>query len=201
MSHDYKVAPKRRIDIEHYACAWRDALGVKHSCQAPDIIAILENDIPKLFTDFTLLVKDDQVMDGAEGYTEFEPTPSIVLSNSSYMSAGNHKGRGRWTAAHELGHLVLHKSAVPFERAIGAYTKIKQLAIFESAEWQANAFAAGFLMPEHLVRDFTDPGEIADFFSVSRQAAENRIKTLGLVSKRVIAPQVLETIQQIERRR
>jgi len=201
MSHDYKVPPKRRIDIEQYACAWRETLGVKHSCQAPDIIGLLENELPKLFTDFVLAIKDDWAMDGAEGYTEFEPTPSIVLSNSSYLSAGSHKGRGRWTAAHELGHLVLHKAAVPFERAGGTYTKVKQLAVFESAEWQANAFAAGFLMPEHLVRDFTDPGEIADFFSVSRQAAENRIKTLGLAPKRVIAPQILETIEQMERRR
>lgn len=200
MSHDYKVAPKRRIDIENYACAWRDALGVGNACQAPDMIALLENELPRLLNDFTLLVKDDEVMDSAEGYTEFEPAPCIVLSNSSYMSAGNHKGRGRWTAAHELGHLVLHKSAVPFERATGTYTKMKQLPVYESAEWQANAFAAGFLMPEYLVRDFADPSEIADFFSVSRQAAENRIKTLGLASKRVIAPQVLETIKQIDRR-
>jgi hypothetical protein len=200
MSHDYKASPKRRVEIEQYACAWRDALGVEHSCQAPDIVALLENELPKLFADFALVVKDDALMDGAEGYTEFEPTPRIVLSNSSYVSASNHKGRGRWTAAHELGHLVLHKSAVPLERATGNYGKIK-LEVFESAEWQANAFAAGFLMPEYLVRDFTDPGEIADFFSVSRQAAENRIKTLGLIPKRVINPQVLETIRQIERRR
>lgn len=200
MSHDYKVAPKRRVEIENYANAWRDALGVEHSCQAPDMLALLENELPRLFTDFALIVKDDQAMDGAEGYTEFEPTPRIVLSNSSYESAGNQLGRGRWTAAHELGHLVLHKSAVPFERALGEYTKVKQLAIFESAEWQANAFAAGFLMPEHLVRDYVNPCEVASFFSVSRQAAENRIKTLGLAPKRVIAPQVLEVIQRSGKR-
>lgn len=200
MSHEYRVPPKSRADIEHYSYAWRDALGVAHSCLVPDVIALLENELPKLFCDFALLVKDDQLMDGAEGYTEFEPSPRIVLSDSAYLSAGNHKGRGRWTAAHELGHLVLHKGAVPFERATGTYTKMRQLAVFESAEWQANAFAAGFLMPEHLIRDFTDAGEIADFFSVSRQAAENRIKTLGLSPRRAIAPQVVQAISQIERR-
>lgn len=200
MSHEYRVSPKSRMEIEQYACAWRDALGIAHSCQAPDIIAVLENELPKLFSDFVLQVKEDRYMDGAEGYTEFEPAPSIVLSDTAYESAGSHKGRGRWTAAHELGHLVLHKSAVPFERATGTYTKMRQLAVFESAEWQANAFAAGFLLPEHLVRDFSDATEIADFFSVSRQAAENRIKTLGLVSRRIVAPPVAEAISQIQRR-
>ncbi len=198
MSHEYRVSPKSRVEIEHYACAWRDALGVAHACYAPDLIGLLENELPKLFSDFALLVKEDRFMDGAEGYTEFEPTPNIVLSESSYTSAGNHHGRGRWTAAHELGHLVLHKSAVAFERATGSYTKMRKLAVFESAEWQANAFAAGFLMPEHLIRDFCDASEISDFFSVSRIAAENRIKTLGLVSKRVVTPQVADAILQIE---
>lgn len=200
MSHEYRVAPKSRSDIEHYAYAWRDALGVSSQCQAPDMIALLENELPKLFGDFALIAKQDQQMDGAEGYTEFEPTPRIVLSDTSYLDAANGKGRGRWTAAHELGHLVLHKGAVPFERATGLYTKMAKLRVFESAEWQANAFAAGFLMPEHLVREFTDPDEIADFFSVSRTAAENRIKTLGIVRRRIITPQVANAIQQIERR-
>ncbi len=199
MSHEYKVPPKSRAEIEHYACAWREALGIAHSCHAPDIITVLENDLPKLFSDFVLQVKEDRFMDGAEGYTEFEPIPRIVLSDSAYEAAGSHKGRGRWTAAHELGHLVLHKGAVPFERSTGTYTKMRQLAVFESAEWQANAFAAGFLLPEHLVRDFSDATEIADFFSVSRQAAENRIKTLALAARRVVAPPVAEAIRQIER--
>jgi hypothetical protein len=199
MSHEYRVAPKSRIQIELLACAWREALGVPSSCQVPNMVSILENELPGLFSDFALVVKPDDIMDGAEGYTEFAP-PRIVLSDRSYDAASNQIGRGRWTAAHELGHLVLHKAAVPFERAVGTYTKMQKLQVFESAEWQANAFAAGFLMPEHLVRDFIDPGEIATFFSVSRQAAENRIKTLGLVVKRTIPPQVAETIHQMEKR-
>jgi Zn-dependent peptidase ImmA (M78 family) len=200
MSHEYKVAPKSRREIEDYALAWREALGVSSQCQSPDIISLIENEIPKLFSDFALLVKNDNQMDGAEGYTEFEPSPRIVLSESSYIDAAKNGGRGRWTAAHELGHLVLHKSAVPFERTTGQYSKMKQLQVFESAEWQANAFAAGFLMPKHLIRDFSDTCEICQFFSVSRQAAENRIKNLGITKRRIIPEQVAEAIRQIENR-
>ncbi|WP_292195860.1 ImmA/IrrE family metallo-endopeptidase [Mesorhizobium sp.] len=196
MSHDYCVPPKRRTEIEILAAAWREALRIPTTCQAPDMIGVLENEMPRLFGDFALVVKDDYQMDGAEGYTEFDP-PCVVLSATSYQSAANFEGRGRWTAAHELGHLVLHKSAVPLDRAPIRYSKMKELPAFASAEWQANAFAAAFLMPEALVRDFFEISEIMTFFAVSRSAAENRVKNLGLSEQRPIPPQVRAAISNL----
>ncbi|TPI68137.1 ImmA/IrrE family metallo-endopeptidase [Mesorhizobium sp. B3-1-3] len=193
MSHDYYVPAKSRIDVEQSAAAWRQALGVSMDCQAPDMVGLLENEIPKLFGHFALLVKPDSAMKGAEGYTEFAP-PKIVLSESTYIDASNYGGRGRWTAAHELGHLVQHEAAVPMERAPVKYSKMKELPAFASAEWQANAFAAAFLMPQWLIRDFKNISEVVDFFSVSRKAAEIRLDQLKISEKRIIVPEIRSTI-------
>jgi Zn-dependent peptidase ImmA (M78 family) len=189
MSHDYCVPAKSRLDIELTAAAWRQALGVPMDCQAPDIITLLENELPKLFGHFALVVKEDSKMRGAEGYTEFDP-PKIVLAESTYLDASQFGGRGRWTAAHELGHLVQHESAVPMDRAPSRYSRMKELPRYASAEWQANAFAAAFLLPEWLVRDFANSSEVADFFSVSRKAAEIRLDELGISEKRVLTPEI-----------
>ncbi|TPM54376.1 ImmA/IrrE family metallo-endopeptidase [Mesorhizobium sp. B2-2-4] len=197
MSHDYCVSPKSRAEIEILAAAWRQALRIPTACQAPDLVSVLENEMPRLFGDFALVVKDDYDMDEAEGYTEFDP-PRIVLSATTYQSAANFEGRGRWTAAHELGHLVLHKSAVPLDRAPTRYSKMKELPAYASAEWQANAFAAAFLMPETLIRDFTDISEIMTFFAVSRTAAENRLKNLGISEPRIVPLQVRAAIVHLQ---
>jgi Zn-dependent peptidase ImmA (M78 family) len=196
MSHDYCVPAKSRIDIELTAAAWRQALGVPMDCQSPDMIGLLENEIPKLFGHFALIVKEDCQMHGAEGFTEFEP-PKIVLAESTYLSASEYGGRGRWTAAHELGHLVQHESAVPLDRAPSRYSRMKELPHYASAEWQANAFAAAFLMPEWLVRDFTIASEIVDFFSVSRKAAEIRLEELKITEKRVLTPEITKFVSRI----
>ncbi|MER9668914.1 ImmA/IrrE family metallo-endopeptidase [Mesorhizobium sp. M0203] len=193
MSHDYCVPAKSRIGVEQVAAAWRQALRIPMDCQAPDMVALLENEMPKLFGHFALLVKEDHRMSGAEGYTAFAP-PKIVLSESTYLDACNFGGRGRWTAAHELGHLVQHESAVPMERAPAKYSKMKELPAYASAEWQANAFAAAFLMPEWLIREFTSISEVVDFFSVSRKAAERRLNELKISEKRILLPEIRNTI-------
>jgi Zn-dependent peptidase ImmA (M78 family) len=199
MSHDYCVAAKSRAEIEQLTAAWRQALRISTTCQAPDMIDLLENEVPRLFADFALIVRDDRQMDDAEGYTEFDP-PRIVLSETTYQSAAKFHGRGRWTAAHELGHLVLHNSAVALDRAPKRYSQMKELPAYASAEWQANAFAAAFLMPATLIRDFTDISEVADFFCVSRAAAENRLKNLGISEPRIVPPQVKAAILELQKR-
>jgi len=165
-------------------------------CQAPDMIALLENEIPKLFGHFALVVKEDGKMHGAEGFTEFDP-PKIVLAESTYLDAAEFGGRGRWTAAHELGHLVQHESAVPLDRAPSRYSSMKELPRYASAEWQANAFAAAFLMPEWLVREFTNASEIVEFFSVSRKAAQIRLDELKIAEKRVLTPEIARFVSNM----
>lgn len=93
--------------------------------------------------------------------------------------------RDRFTIAHELGHYILHylwakkKNPLMSDRVV-AYRRGS-----ERIEWEANWFAAAFLMPEAAFRAaFTDvAGDIralADRFRVSIAAAEVRAKGLRL---------------------
>lgn len=58
-----------------------------------------------------------------------------------------HEGRFRFTCAHELGHQVLHRRrAVAFKDA-----SVMRSGQIKTIEWQADRFAAAFLMPIPLV--------------------------------------------------
>ena len=93
--------------------------------------------------------------------------------------------RERFTLAHELGHYILHSDCgrIPI-----IAPRLPAGEVAESRlEWEANWFAAGFLMPEALFREaFEQLGgqlaAVAAEFRVSQGAAEIRAKVLGLVT-------------------
>ncbi len=94
----------------------------------------------------------------------------FVLLNTQKSSE-----RSRFDAAHELGHLVLHKHGVP---------RSKQ------SEQEANAFASAFLMPENTIFSqapklpiFKKLIEIKHFWKVSLSALVYRLNSLGLISE------------------
>jgi hypothetical protein len=82
-----------------------------------------------------------------------------------------HENARRFTVAHELGHVILHKDLLPLNR--DRQTRLR----LESA---ANRFAAGLLMPDSLIRRYaTLPASlVAREFSVSPRAAEIRLASL-----------------------
>lgn len=97
-----------------------------------------------------------------------------------YISSFTGPLRNRFTIAHELGHYFLHaragKKSIRVERRAGCSDRL---------EWEANWFAAGFLMPESQFREMVvsydrDIDRIAAHFQVSNQAAATRMKDLGL---------------------
>ncbi|MDR3351765.1 MAG: ImmA/IrrE family metallo-endopeptidase [Zoogloeaceae bacterium] len=85
------------------------------------------------------------------------------------MCQGN--GRDRFTGAHELGHLFLHRTAGFSRVAPNSNTKL-----YCKSEWQANTFASAFLIDEALLPQFRSAEEVQDAFGVSKSAAEARIK-------------------------
>jgi Zn-dependent peptidase ImmA (M78 family) len=95
--------------------------------------------------------------------------------------------RDRFTVAHELGHYVLHylwakKIDPSFPDKVIAYRRGS-----ERIEWEANWFAAAFLMPEiDFRRVYHESGGVArlvaDQFGVSTAAAEVRAKGLSLAT-------------------
>jgi Zn-dependent peptidase ImmA (M78 family)/transcriptional regulator with XRE-family HTH domain len=96
--------------------------------------------------------------------------PVMVLS----VDKADDVFRHRFTAAHELGHLIMH----------GEYT-----AGDPALERQADRFAAEFLMPTNVVRDelparfdMRKLAQLSEHWGVSVQALVYRSKELGLIS-------------------
>lgn len=94
--------------------------------------------------------------------------------------------RNRFTVAHELGHYVLHYI---WQRSHGDSPPQRMMALRKGSdrvEWEANWFAAGFLMPEAHFRDafqrLNDISKVAATFEVSTAAAEIRAKQLALIA-------------------
>jgi predicted transcriptional regulator len=98
--------------------------------------------------------------------------------------------RDQFTIAHELGHYYLH-----YPLAYAAHPDKPMRAtrwVDENdqdqrrAEWEANWFAAAFLMPENKFRNEflrcgSSPTVVAAVFGVTGKAAEVRAKSLGLL--------------------
>lgn len=102
--------------------------------------------------------------------------------------------RQRFTIAHEIAHLRLHKDSL-FVDGLVRRDHTSSLAL-DSQEIEANAFAAELLMPRHLVlrelHERVPEGAVAEAaklvrqlarrFEVSEQAMEFRLVNLGLAT-------------------
>jgi Zn-dependent peptidase ImmA (M78 family) len=90
--------------------------------------------------------------------------------------------RQRFTLAHEIGHYILHRDLIGDGIVDDAMYRSKLDSYLET---QANQYAAFVLMPPALFKNFAgelqnNPVDLAKIFNVSRQAAEFRLKNLGL---------------------
>lgn len=128
----------------------------------PNMIHLLESNGIKVFS----LFHNSKAID-AFSFWKGE-TPYIFLN---HQKSGE---RSRFDAAHELGHLILHKHAKPQGR---------------EAECQADSFASALLMPEGAVRGkamyMPSIGSIVALkkhWKVSAAALVRRMKDLGLIS-------------------
>lgn len=99
---------------------------------------------------------------------------SITLSADTYAKACDDDPRARFTVIHELGHILL-AHARTLNRDIGA-----KIEAYEDSEWQANQFAAEFLMPlSHMVEcGHRNAEQLMLAYQVSAPAAERRINQL-----------------------
>lgn len=175
-SYDSWAPPTSNQKLEEKACAWRHALGVDTGCMQPDMIEILELSLPQLVEPYSFLIAE--LEDGVEAYTRFKPA-QIVLTTSVYQALVDKVPRARFTAAHELGHFVLHAKAKDLHRAPIDHIENGRLKAFCSAEWQADTFASRFLMPTQLVRTCSTALDVMKKFKVSQQAAKRRFRDVS----------------------
>ena len=106
---------------------------------------------------------------------------TILLSTTTSPS------RDRFTIAHELGHYFLHypnfADRHPETTMIATRYVDNNDADQRRAEWEANWFAAAFLMPEEKFKadyESNTEREVAKIFGVSLSAVDVRARSLGL---------------------
>ncbi len=101
----------------------------------------------------------------------------ILLSERTYDMACRDNPRARFTVIHELGHLAL-SHARAFHRETAAPGAIKP---YEDSEWQANQFAAEFLMPlaDMQRKGLTTTNDVMLEYHVSHAAAQRRVSQLA----------------------
>jgi predicted transcriptional regulator len=119
---------------------------------------------------------------------------SIVVENARkftiFVASITSLERDRFTIAHELGHLFLHYPIVAQNHPGAAMAATRWVdetdKVQQRAEWEANWFAAAFLMPSAkfqlaFVECGGSLGRVASRFGVSSPAAQIRAKTLSLI--------------------
>lgn len=72
----------------------------------------------------------------------------MYIREDVYENANNGQGRDRFTIAHELGHLILQHNHI-----LARTSSLMTHKPYEDSEWQADNFAAEFLMPYGFVKN------------------------------------------------
>lgn len=123
---------------------------------------------------------------------------TIIIDNSLLADGQEH--RYRYTVGHEVGHNILHRNC-----QANTIVQCREVNKFRSSnskfwtskdwsEWQANYFSSSILMPKKTVfmlaekiKENKYPKEVSlveaviETYNVSWQAAENRLKSLGII--------------------
>lgn len=152
-------------EIQNIGALVAEKLGYKNGQDLKLIIQSLGGEIKFQTVQDWVADSDEIIVNGPRNF-------QIFLSNFSGPL------RDRFTVAHELGHYILHSNFGEKPLRVRRHGK-------NPLETEANAFAAGFLMPENdfieIAKTFENNCEqIASHFRVSRAAAAIRLKSLGL---------------------
>ncbi len=156
------VPTLRGDDMEAAADAVRDLWNLGQR-RVPNMVHVLEKHGVRVYS----LSEEGAEVDAFSFWQD--GVPYVFLNSMKSME------RGRMDAAHELGHLVLHRHG-------GAEGRL--------AEEQAKAFAAAFLMPRRsVIADAPRPGSAAQIIAakvnwgVSAMALAYRMAKIGVISE------------------
>ena len=149
----------------------RDALGYKDLAKI-SATNLIEFDLPRILPSFVYDIKTVAKMGENEGLASPD-RDYIAIREDVYEGAQRGNGRDMFTVAHELGHLILHQSEnLVLRKGLG------DPVIFCQPEWQADTFAAEFLIDHRLLSDWDTPHSITRRFGVSMSCAQQRIRVL-----------------------
>jgi Zn-dependent peptidase ImmA (M78 family) len=145
------------------------------------LVQFLELAMPRIFPGFALEVGTKDEMGLNHGLTI--PIEKVIrLREDVYDGLTRGVGRDRFTAAHELGHYIMHRGVpIVFHRA-----EHGELKTFKDSEWQANTFAGDLLMPREAFMTCESLEEVARRFGVSLQAAAVQNKKLTKFGMKIL---------------
>lgn len=166
MEGDFRaVAAMNKNEIERNANRLRRALGLDDAARV-SLIRLLPM-FEEWIEGFVFHVLEDEEMPGMDGYTGLDDY-EICLSNTTYERLEAGDPYARHTAAHEIGHLMLHcKAATAYARRSTYHSHV-------DPEWQADTYADVLLMPTEGIKECCNPEEVAERFSVPLERAEIR---------------------------
>lgn len=148
--NDGSIAPpKSRKDIRHLATVIRKLFGT-HGNPYFDIMPMLDR-LNEVFPNFEYEILPLREMGNCFAHTK---TDSCLMSirEDVYDGACDGVGRDRFTIAHEIGHLFMHRpGCIVYARQDSGM----QIPVFQKPEWQAETFAAELLMPKSYIRGQT----------------------------------------------
>ncbi len=173
VSRGFRVPPRSIQDIREHAMHVRELFDLPSDQGFFSLGEFIEN-----MTDWGItydVVPASMLPDGVEACCMPEGGV-IFLSEGTYDGACKDSPRARFTVIHELGHLAL-SHARAFHRETAGFAAIKP---YEDSEWQANQFAAEFLMPMEDIRRkrLSAPTHLVMEYQVSETAANRRLRQL-----------------------
>lgn len=166
----FTVSPRRKREIYDAANNFRDYFRpLTGQADWLPISRIFEV-LPEVWPGFCLEVCELHELGEDHGQTD--PGRQIIrLRVDVYdgMCAGS--GRDRFTAAHEIGHLLLHNQVPVFARADAA-----NMPTYMNSEWQADTFASALLIDERTLGCCQSVEDVQTRYGVSSSAAQVRFK-------------------------
>lgn len=161
---DCQLGSLTQIDdqaIEDAAEACRDHWGLGNG-PIKDVVAVLENA-------GAIVVKEELggvKMDGVSAWSVDCRRPVVLLASDKASAV-----RSRFDAAHELGHLVMHRSVKPEQLSKSEYAEMER---------QAHRFASAFLLPAKSFAHDVSRMELDYFVSVKRRW---RVSISGMIMR------------------
>ena len=167
----FEVPPRSYNEIVHVASSVRSYIRLDGGWFP--IVEFLELAMPIIYPGFSFESGETDEMGMNHGLT-IPSQNTVMLRNDVHLGACDGVGRDRFTAAHELGHYLLHRDVpLKYHRAVSGGLKA-----YVDSEWQANEFAAALLMPAEGVASCQSLEEVCVKFGVSTQAAQTQIRKL-----------------------
>jgi len=168
-----EAAPRSKAEIA--AIGWKIREQFHLTEPFLPVAALVEVILPRALGDrFIFTVKDKYEMGNRHGCVD-PSTGELSLREDVYDGLCRGVGRDRFTACHELGHWMLHRGST-----LNRVGREKHIPAYRDPEWQANEFSASILMPRPLISRYRSAREIAQDFGVSLDAADYRVRKLGL---------------------